>query len=78
MTKKEMIESFANTEAQKRDFYYTYGFRRIRKEYIQIVYDTYQRGLKCSESCVLHVSRSKLIKWLKALASEPNYCVKHL
>lgn len=78
MTKKEMIESFANTEAQKRDFYYGYKFRRIRKEYIQMVYDTYQRGLKCSESCELHISRSKLIEWLKALASEPNYCVKHL
>lgn len=76
MTKKEMIESFANTEEQKKVFYYAYKFRKIRKEYIQLVYDTYHSGLKCSESCELHISRNKLIKWLKALASDKKYCIK--
>lgn len=76
MTKKEIIESFANTEAQKRDFYH--DFRMIRKYWLQVVYDSYQRGLKCSPTCELHISRGKALRWLKAIAKDRQYCVKHL
>lgn len=76
MTKREIIESFANTENQKLIYYH--DFRRIRKEWLQVIYDSYQRGLNCSPTCELHISRSKALKWLKATAKDKQYCVKHL
>lgn len=66
ITKKEMIESFANTEAQKRVFYYRY--KKVRKHFVKQCYTEYICEGK-SRSATLHQLDRYLLR--------ADACVKH-
>ena len=66
ITKKEMIESFANTEAQKRVFYYRY--KKVRKPFVKQCYTEYICGEK---------SRSSTIHQMDRYLLRAYTCVKH-
>lgn len=72
MTKKEMIESFANNENQKKLFYNGYKFKKIRKRYVKMLYNEYHKCLNSDNK----ISRCYVIRAFKSMTNDPYYCVK--